>query len=166
MGGNRTAVKRARVQPSCPSRPSCPSSPLLPFPPLPPCISFRYGENVNIAFYFCLVLRHNYDFSVPSRQGSPGVMATQDSMPFAGVSEGSEPGFSQKRQDGPAAQGLYDPAHEHDACGVGFVVDIKGRRSHAIVEQGLRVLMVEAPARDVLVPGRACHQDAAGASGS
>src|SRR5205814_6916772 len=37
--------------------------------------------------------------------------------------------------------GLYDPRYEHDACGVGFVVDIKGRRSHAIVEQGLTVLM-------------------------
>ena len=41
----------------------------------------------------------------------------------------------------PEAQGLYDPAHEHDACGVGFVVDIKGRRSHAIVSQALQVLM-------------------------
>ena len=40
-----------------------------------------------------------------------------------------------------AAQGLYDPAHEHDACGVGFVVDIKGRRSHAIVRQALQVLI-------------------------
>ncbi len=40
----------------------------------------------------------------------------------------------------PPAQGLYDPAHEHDACGVGFVVDIKGRRSHAIVTQALQVL--------------------------
>src|SRR2546427_1738300 len=38
-------------------------------------------------------------------------------------------------------QGLYDPAHEHDACGVGFVVDIKGRKSHAIVRQGLLVLI-------------------------
>src|SRR2546426_900779 len=37
--------------------------------------------------------------------------------------------------------GLYDPRYEHDACGVGFVVDIKGRRSHAVVEQGLSVLM-------------------------
>src|SRR6266849_6347034 len=37
-------------------------------------------------------------------------------------------------------QGLYDPAHEHDACGVGFVVDIQGRKSHAIVEQALSVL--------------------------
>ena len=40
----------------------------------------------------------------------------------------------------PPAQGLYDPAHEHDACGVGFVVDIAGRRSHAIVTQALTVL--------------------------
>jgi len=40
----------------------------------------------------------------------------------------------------PAAQGLYDPAYEHDACGVGFVAHIKGRKSHAIVEQGLTVL--------------------------
>ena len=40
----------------------------------------------------------------------------------------------------PSAQGLYDPAHEHDACGVGFVVDIKGRKSHAIVTQALTVL--------------------------
>src|SRR5437762_13462336 len=38
-------------------------------------------------------------------------------------------------------QGLYDPSHEHDACGVGFVVDIKGRKSHAIVRQGLLVLI-------------------------
>jgi glutamate synthase (NADPH/NADH) large chain len=41
----------------------------------------------------------------------------------------------------PAAAGLYDPRHEHDACGVGFVVDIKGRRSHAVIEQGLQVLV-------------------------
>src|SRR3989344_9147649 len=36
--------------------------------------------------------------------------------------------------------GLYHPASEHDACGVGFVVDMKGRRSHTIVEQGLTIL--------------------------
>src|SRR5215813_13455824 len=38
------------------------------------------------------------------------------------------------------AQGLYDPQHEHDACGVGFVVDIKGRKSHDIVRKALQVL--------------------------
>ena len=40
----------------------------------------------------------------------------------------------------PPAQGLYDPRHEHDACGVGFVVDLAGRKSHAIVTQALTVL--------------------------
>src|SRR6266446_10943475 len=40
----------------------------------------------------------------------------------------------------PRPQGLYDPTHEHDACGVGFVVDMKGRKSHAIVSQALQVL--------------------------
>ena len=38
------------------------------------------------------------------------------------------------------AQGLYHPSHEHDACGVGFVAHIKGKKSHGIVEQGLTVL--------------------------
>ena len=41
----------------------------------------------------------------------------------------------------PSARGLYDPRHEHDACGVGFVVHVKGHRSHAIVRQALQVLI-------------------------
>ena len=40
----------------------------------------------------------------------------------------------------PAKQGLYDPRHEHDACGIGFVAHIKGHKSHEIVEQALVVL--------------------------
>ena len=40
----------------------------------------------------------------------------------------------------PPAQGLYDPANEHDACGVGFVVNLHGRKTHQIVRQGLEVL--------------------------
>jgi glutamate synthase (ferredoxin) len=40
----------------------------------------------------------------------------------------------------PARQGLYDPQFEHDACGVGFVVDIQGRKSHAILQKGIEVL--------------------------
>jgi glutamate synthase (NADPH/NADH) large chain len=40
----------------------------------------------------------------------------------------------------PEGQGLYDPANEHDACGVGFVAHIKGQKSHSIVEQGLQIL--------------------------
>jgi glutamate synthase (ferredoxin) len=35
---------------------------------------------------------------------------------------------------------LYDPRHEHDACGVGFLVDIQGRRSHKLVRDGLKAL--------------------------
>ena len=37
--------------------------------------------------------------------------------------------------------GLYDPANEHDACGVGFVANIKGRKSHAIVRDALQILL-------------------------
>jgi glutamate synthase (NADPH/NADH) large chain len=40
----------------------------------------------------------------------------------------------------PGKQGLYDPQFEHDACGVGFVVDIKGRKSHKIVQHAIQVL--------------------------
>ena len=40
----------------------------------------------------------------------------------------------------PVKQGLYDPQFEKDACGVGFVVNIKGKQSHEIVEQGLTIL--------------------------
>ena len=40
----------------------------------------------------------------------------------------------------PARQGLYDPRHEHDACGVGFVAHIKGQTSHDRVSQGLQIL--------------------------
>lgn len=40
----------------------------------------------------------------------------------------------------PEKQGLYDPAWEHDACGMGFVVNIKGERSHDIIDEALTVL--------------------------
>jgi glutamate synthase (NADPH) large chain len=43
--------------------------------------------------------------------------------------------------DLPQKQGLYDPRNEHDSCGVGFVADIKGRKSHDIVRQGLKILV-------------------------
>ena len=41
----------------------------------------------------------------------------------------------------PGATGLYDPRHEHDACGVGFVVNIKGVRTHKLVEQAFEVAL-------------------------
>ncbi|WP_448562548.1 glutamate synthase large subunit [Trichothermofontia sp.] len=44
-------------------------------------------------------------------------------------------------QYAPVQQGLYDPQFEHDACGVGFVVHMKGQKSHAIVEQALTILV-------------------------
>jgi glutamate synthase (NADPH/NADH) large chain len=40
----------------------------------------------------------------------------------------------------PPAQGLYDPAYEHDSCGVGFVADLKNRKSHDILAKGLQIL--------------------------
>ena len=45
------------------------------------------------------------------------------------------------RSSPPVKQGLYDPQFEHDSCGVGFVVNIKGRKSHAIVRQALEALL-------------------------
>src|SRR5579864_4247112 len=41
----------------------------------------------------------------------------------------------------PPAQALYDPAKEHDSCGVGFVADMKNRKSHDILEKGLQILI-------------------------
>ena len=40
----------------------------------------------------------------------------------------------------PLQQGLYDPQHEHDSCGVGFIVHIKNQKSHDIVKKGLQLL--------------------------
>ena len=48
---------------------------------------------------------------------------------------GEEMVYSQLEQ-----QGLYDSANEHDACGIGFVANIKGHQSHEIVQRGLQVL--------------------------
>ena len=41
----------------------------------------------------------------------------------------------------PPKQGLYDPWFEHEACGVGFVVNVKGVKSHEIICQGLKILI-------------------------
>jgi glutamate synthase (ferredoxin) len=51
--------------------------------------------------------------------------------------------FEQSKQmtASPAKQGLYDPRFEHDSCGLGFVVDVKGQRSRRIVEQAIQVLL-------------------------
>jgi glutamate synthase (ferredoxin) len=52
----------------------------------------------------------------------------------------SRPGAGAPRLGLPPKQGLYDPRFEHDACGVGFVVNIKGHKSHRILEQAIQVL--------------------------
>ncbi len=49
------------------------------------------------------------------------------------------PSFTQQNVS-QQAFGLYDPAHEHDACGVGFVAHMRGRKSHEMVQQGLQIL--------------------------
>jgi glutamate synthase (NADPH) large chain len=41
----------------------------------------------------------------------------------------------------PERQGLYDPRNEHDSCGVGFVANIKGLKSHDIIQRGLQILV-------------------------
>jgi len=41
----------------------------------------------------------------------------------------------------PPAQGLYNPAHEHDACGIGFVASVGGHKSHDIIRKGIQVLL-------------------------
>jgi glutamate synthase (NADPH/NADH) large chain len=41
----------------------------------------------------------------------------------------------------PTPQGLYHPSHEHDACGIGFVANIKGQKSHDIIEKGIQILI-------------------------
>src|SRR5262245_27891747 len=51
----------------------------------------------------------------------------------------------------PSKQGLYDPAHEKDSCGVGFVAHVKGHRSHDIIRDASIVL---------------CNMDHRGACGS
>ncbi|MEI2415441.1 glutamate synthase-related protein [Orrella sp. JC864] len=64
---------------------------------------------------------------------SPHLPAPESCRPAAQPIDASRIGL-------PRAQGLYSPLNEHDACGVGFVAHIKGRKSHAIVQQGLKIL--------------------------
>ncbi|MEZ4716373.1 MAG: glutamate synthase central domain-containing protein [Caldilineaceae bacterium] len=64
-------------------------------------------------------------------QSSPSISSEQSRLHPDAV---SAPGL-------PPKQGLYDPRFEKDACGVGFVVNIHGTKSHEIVEQGLTILL-------------------------
>src|SRR6266568_3385790 len=51
-----------------------------------------------------------------------------------GFGDSTDPGL-------PAAQGLYDPALDKDSCGVGFIADIKGRKSHQIITDALAIVL-------------------------
>src|SRR4029453_16297606 len=89
---------------------------------------------MNFVLWAWLMLRSGVTLSTnhDTRMTPPAPMPKETRSMTTG-SDATPPGL-------PPAQGLYDPAHEHDACGVGFVVDIKGRRSNAIVSQALEVL--------------------------
>src|ERR1700722_2671617 len=50
-------------------------------------------------------------------------------------------GFKAIRMTEAGGPGLYDPRNEHDSCGLGFVVNIKGRKSHEIIRRGLEILV-------------------------
>lgn len=57
------------------------------------------------------------------------------------VGDSAEPFMGSTADPGvPAPMGLYDPALDKDACGVGFIAHIKGQKSHSIIEDGLRIL--------------------------
>lgn len=63
------------------------------------------------------------------------------SSPSAQATESHTPRVSTGPNGLPVKQGLYDPQFEKDACGVGFVVNFKGAKSHEIVQQGLTILL-------------------------
>src|SRR4029077_7252105 len=69
--------------------------------------------------------------SAPARQDE--MSEENHSAEFAGRASTANPGT-------PLAQGLYDPALDKDSYGVGFIADIKGRKSHQLIEDGLRIL--------------------------
>ena len=60
---------------------------------------------------------------------SPGSNQTPTRQPAAGPNTGR-----------PAAQGLYNPKNEHDACGIGMIANIKNKPSHEVVQKGLEIL--------------------------
>jgi glutamate synthase domain-containing protein 2/glutamate synthase domain-containing protein 1/glutamate synthase domain-containing protein 3 len=67
------------------------------------------------------------------------MMTSSSTPPRPDTGENGQPGAL--RPGGfPAPHGLYHPGLEHDACGVGFVVNINGEQTHRIVEQGIEVL--------------------------
>src|SRR5436309_3559565 len=75
-------------------------------------------------------------------KGAPTSASVQLPMGNARMRMGAAPYRANGSGDGNrgAAQGLYDPALDKDSCGVGFIADIKGRKSHKLVEDALAIL--------------------------
>ena len=48
--------------------------------------------------------------------------------------------MNKEMRDLPRPQGLYDPSYEHDACGIGIVANIKGKKSYGIIDDALTIL--------------------------
>src|SRR5947209_1336730 len=65
-------------------------------------------------------LGRSHDAAADQRRGTPSPMTTHHAPP--------------------GANGLYDPANEHDACGVALVAKLRGSATHAVVEKGLAAL--------------------------
>src|ERR1700692_495863 len=79
---------------------------------------------------------------IRNRGASPGSAARRGRGPInsaPGVL--AAPGGGRTDAELPAVQGLYDPALGKGSCGVGFIADIKGRKSHKIVEDALTILL-------------------------
>jgi glutamate synthase (NADPH/NADH) large chain len=69
-------------------------------------------------------------------------MLADQSAPTAAPAVDARLRFKDSADPGvPASQGLYDPALDKDSCGVGFIADIKGRKSHQIVQDALTILV-------------------------
>ncbi len=44
-------------------------------------------------------------------------------------------------QSPPKKQGLYDPQYEHDNCGMGFIVNLDGAKTHDVIKKGIEILV-------------------------
>src|SRR3954467_13146642 len=77
---------------------------------------------------------HGRNYGVPLMRGTVEAVTPSATHSMPNPSSSAPPGR-------PGKQGLYDPWFEHDACGVGFVVDMKGRKSHKILQDAIQVLI-------------------------
>src|SRR4051812_44728575 len=79
-------------------------------------------------------VRHEDEMTGSGHSKKEGGRAKPEVLRASDFADSADPGV-------PAAQGLYDPALDKDSCGVGFIADIKGRKSHKIVEDAITILL-------------------------